>query len=151
MHKKKLGHHPRLGTATSAALVLILVLIALFACVGGFLLLQSYRDSYGRVEARAHGAAQVVAVNAQWTLETAHQALVRIDDALGEMLSVDSTVTGNIHDAVDGLPGNVMTYVADADGNARFTDSPGKPWEMADRDYFTALAAGAVARIAAAD
>lgn len=143
MHKGKLGDSPRPGTATSAALVLILVLIVLFACVGGYLLLQSYRDTYARVEARAQGAAQVVAVNAQWTFETARQALVRIDDALGAVLSVNPTVTGNIHDAVGGLPGNVMTYVVDAEGNTRFTDSADiKPMDIADRDYFTSLANG---------
>lgn len=130
--------------APLAATGLILLFLLLFAGLGAFLFWQSYRDTYERTEARAASSAQLVATNAEWIVETARQALRRIDAAVGDNLSsVPGAAVGDLSAAVQSLPGTVKTYVVDANGVTRLSTDPAvQPIDITDRPYFSELAAG---------
>ena len=129
----------------SAVIGLIAVLLALFVALVAFSTIQSRRDAQQRALDRALAASQVVATNARWISELAHQALRRMDDSLGDTVALAAGATvRDIRQAVDNLPGTVKAYVVDANGDTLFsTDPQVKPISITDREYFSAPAAGA--------
>lgn len=129
----------------SAVFGLIAVLLALFVALVAFSTIQARRDAQQRALDRALAASQVVATNARWISELAHQALRRIDEALGDRISLASgAAVRDIRQAVDNLPGTVKAYVVDTNGDTLFsTDPQVKPINITDREYFTVPAAGA--------
>lgn len=129
----------------SAVVGLIAVLLALFVALVAFSTIQARRDAQQRALDRALAASQVVATNARWISELAHQALRRIDEALGDEFSLaPGAAVRDIRQAVDNLPGTVKAYVVDAAGNTLFsTDPQVRPINITDREYFSVPAAGA--------
>lgn len=129
----------------SAVIGLIAVLLALFVALVAFSTIQSRRDAQQRALDRALAASQVVATNARWISELAHQALRRIDEVLGDRIAPAPGATArDIRLAVDNLPGTVKAYIVDANGNTLFsTDPQVKPINITDREYFSVPAAGA--------
>jgi two-component sensor histidine kinase len=130
--------------APLAATGLILLFLLLFAGLATFLFWQGYRDTFERAEAKAISSAQLVATNVEWIVETARQALRRIDSAVGDDLSeVPGGAVGDLSEAVQSLPGNVKTYVVDAAGETKLSTDPNvQPINITDRPYFSELAAG---------
>ncbi|CAG1010986.1 MAG: sensor histidine kinase [Rhizobiaceae bacterium] len=128
----------------SAVFGLIAVLLALFVALVAFSTIQARRDAQQRALDRALAASQVVATNARWISELAHQALRRIDEALGDQFSLGpGAAVRDIRQAVDNLPGTVKAYVVDAGGNTLFsTDPQVRPIDITDREYFSVPAAG---------
>lgn len=128
-----------------AAIGLIVVLFALFVLVLALSTYQARRDARQRAVERATTSVQVVDTNAKWIVQLGWQALRHIDDALGpDITDGKGQTVRDIRMAVEGLPGAVKAYVVDADGNTLFsTDSQVKPLDIRDREYFSALAAGA--------
>ncbi len=129
----------------SAVFGLIAVLLALFVALVSFSTIQARRDAQQRALDRSLAASQVVATNAHWISELAHQALRRIDEALGDRITLaPSAAVRDIRQAVDNLPGTVKAYVVDANGNTLFsTDPQVKPINITDREYFSVPASGA--------
>lgn len=138
---------PRESTRDTASAVigLIAVLLALFVALVAFSTIQARRDAQQRALDRALAASQVVATNARWIYELAHQALQRIDDSLGDQIAATpGTAVRDIREAVDNLPGRVKAYIVDIEGNTLFsTDPQVRPINITDREYFTVPAAGA--------
>ena len=135
----------RSGFSVRAAIGLIVVLFALFLLVLGISTYQARSDAQQRAFERATAASQVVATNAKWIVQLAWQALRHIDDALGpDIADGKGQTVRDIRQAVNGLPGSVKAYVVDANGDTLFsTDPQVKPINITDREYFSALAAGA--------
>ena len=129
----------------SAVIGLIAVLLALFVALVAFSTIQARRDAQQRALDRALAASQVVATNARWISELAHQALRRIDEALGDQFSLaPGAAVRDIRQAVDNLPGTVKAYVVDANGDTLFsTDPQVKPINITDREYLSVPASGA--------
>lgn len=128
-----------------AAITLILLFLVLFVAAAGFLFWQSYRDAAERGQVQAASAAHVVAANTKWVMETARQALRRIDQTVGDDLThLAARDVSNLSDDFKALPFAVKTYVVDAAGVTRYSNDPQlKPISITDRDYFAALARGA--------
>lgn len=137
------GEGPR--DTASAVIGLIAVLLALFVALVAFSTIQSRRDAQQRALDRALAASQVVATNARWISELAHQALRRIDEVLGDQIApAPGATVRDIREAVVNLPGTVKAYIVDAKGNTLFsTDPQVKPIGITDREYFSVPAAGA--------
>jgi len=129
----------------SAVFGLIAVLLALFVALVAFSTIQARRDAQQRALDRALAASQVVATNARWISELAHQALRRIDEVLGDRIGPASgDEVRDIRQAVDNLPGTVKAYVVDTNGNTVFSTDPDvKPINITDREYFSVPASGA--------
>jgi two-component sensor histidine kinase len=128
-----------------AAAGLIVILFLLFLMMLAVSIFREMRDAETRAADRALAGSQVVATNARWIAELSRQALGRIDEALG--LDIDVIVPSTealIREAVGDLPGNVKAYVVAADGRTLFSTDPNvKAIDIRDREYFSALAAGA--------
>ena len=128
-----------------AAAGLIVILFLLFLMMLAVSIFREMRDAETRAADRALAGSQVVATNARWIAELSRQALGRIDEALG--LDIDVNVPSTealIREAVGDLPGNVKAYVVAADGRTLFSTDPNvKAIDIRDREYFSALAAGA--------
>ncbi|CDP51361.1 hypothetical protein [Devosia sp. DBB001] len=125
------------------AVALLVMLIALFAGAGVYLYWQRYNDTLHNIENRAQASSQLVAVNAQWVIETARQSLRRIDEVLGAEMVVTSDKVGALREAVTSLPQNVQIFVLDAVGNVRYADDPAMTLGgSASTDYFSRLQAG---------
>lgn len=140
------GPAPKPPRDTASAVVgLISVLLALFVALVAFSTVQARRDAQQRALDRALAASQVVATNARWISELAHQALRRMDEALGgELSTAPGAAVRDMRQAVDNLPGTVKAYVVDAAGNTLFsTDPQVRPISITDREYFSVPAAGA--------
>jgi two-component system, sensor histidine kinase PdtaS len=123
------------------------LIIALFVLCGVVLAYSAYsgwNEATIRANDRATAASQVVSTNARWIVELSHQALRRIDDALGPNLTADSSgAVRDMREAVDSLPGIVKAYVVLADGTTLYSTDPDlKPIDVRDRKYFSELAAG---------
>ncbi|KQT49462.1 hypothetical protein ASG47_03800 [Devosia sp. Leaf420] len=117
-----------------AAVGLFVALLALFIYIGA-------EQTRARLEERSMAAAQVVSTNAYWITELADQTLRRVDAALGPALTGSDA---SIESVLDGLPDAADTYVIDAAANTIFATVPGAAQvSVADREYFTALKAGA--------
>ncbi len=129
----------------SAVIGLIAVLLALFVALVAFSTIQSRRDAQQRALDRAQAASQVVATNARWISELAHQALRRIDEVLDDRIAPASgAAVRDIRQAVDNLPGTVKAYVVDTNGDTLFSTDPEiKPINITDREYFSVPASGA--------
>jgi two-component sensor histidine kinase len=121
------------------------VLLALFVALVAFSTIQARRDAQQRALDRALAASQVVATNARWISELAHQALRRIDEVLDDRIEPASGATvRDIRQAVDNLPGTVKAYVVDPNGDTLFsTDPQVKAINITDREYFSVPASGA--------
>jgi two-component sensor histidine kinase len=139
----------RLDFSVKAAIGLIALLLLLSVLVLAVSTYQARRDAERGAFARAEAASQVVATNAKWIVELAWQALRHIDDALGpDITNGKGQTVRDIREAVENLPMSVKAYVVDAQGNTLFsTDPQVKPINITDREYFSALAAGAPAYI----
>lgn len=133
------------GFSVKAAIALIAALLLLSVLVLGISTYQARRDAERVAFDRAQTASQVVATNAKWIVELAWQALRHIDDALGpDIADGKGQTVRDIREAVENLPISVKAYVVDAEGNTLFSTDPGvKPINITDREYFSALAAGA--------
>ncbi len=132
-------------TALRAATGLIGLMFVLFLAVLAVLILRERELARSAAENRAAAAAQVVATNARWITELSRQALGRIDEALGPEINERDAITTRqrVQEAVARLPGNVKTYVADANGQILFSTDPAfRPIAIPDREYFTALTTG---------
>lgn len=140
---------PRDGTRDTASAVigLIAVLLALFVALVAFSTIQAREDAQQRALDRALAASQVVATNARWISELAHQALQRIDEAMNDdrIGAAPGIAVRDIREAVGNLPGGrVKAYIIDTRGNTLFsTDPQVKPINITDREYFSVPAAGA--------
>jgi len=127
--------------ATTVAIAFVTLCLAMFAGVFAYFVFQAIGQTRMRLEERAQGAAQVVAINAGWISQVANQTLRRVDAVLGPQLATDPTT---LEAAVEGLPEEVDVYVIDAEANTLFSTVPGaRDVSVADREYFTALKAGA--------
>ena len=128
-----------------AAIALIALMLILFVVVLATSTYQARQSAERAAFERAATSAQVVATNAKWIDELAWQALRRIDESLGpDIRKPGKNVTRDIRDAVDGLPGTVKAYVVDDRGHTLFsTDEQVRDVNITDREYFSALAAGA--------
>lgn len=131
--------------AIRAATVLIVAMFILFIVVLTVSIMRQWTDTQRRAEERAAAASQVVAINAKWISELSRQALARIDDALGPDIENNAQATAElIREAVQRLPGNVRSYVVDADGRTLFSTDPNvRQIDVRDREYFAMLAKGA--------
>jgi two-component system, sensor histidine kinase PdtaS len=129
----------------AAAVLLTTVLFLVLSALAGLMVWQSYRDAIASAEARAAGAAHVVAAHSQWLVEASEQALRRVDEALGDRpdLFVGGTA-GDLNEAVAGLPEQVVVWVFDAEGKSVLTNDPeAVPIAVEDREYFQVLRDGA--------
>src|SRR5690606_23297663 len=96
------GQNPR--TSLRATVALVAAFFILFIGLTALSLYQSRLEAEANAENRAAAATQVVATNTKWIVELSHQALQRIDDALGPRLeSVHSHTIQDIAEAVDAL------------------------------------------------
>jgi two-component sensor histidine kinase len=131
--------------AVTAALSLTGLLLILVLLLAGLFIWQGQRDATAATEARAASSAYVASTHVRWLIEANLQALRRIDDSLGGR--PDLLTTGTVRDldkAVAALPGAVYVWVFDADGRAVLTNEPEfTPIDIADREYFQTLKAGA--------
>src|SRR3954468_23163794 len=136
--------HPA-SRAVTAALSLTGLLLILVLLLAGLFIWQGQRDATAATEARAASSAYVASTHVRWLIEANLQALRRIDDSLGGRS--DLLTTGTVRDldkAVAALPGAVYVWVFDADGRAVLTNEPEfTPIDIADREYFQTLKAGA--------
>ncbi|SMQ63929.1 signal transduction histidine kinase [Devosia lucknowensis] len=127
--------------AATVAAGFIVLCVAAFASVFAFFVFQGIAQTRTQLEERSQAAAQVVATNAGWMAQVANQTLRRVDAMLGPTLSTDPQV---LEAAVQGLPGDIDVYIIDADANTLFSTVDGaENVSVADREYFTALEAGA--------
>lgn len=126
------------------ALGLSLLLLAVVLSLSAFVIVSGYRDTLARAEARAASGAHIVSAHMQWLVEASRQALRRIDASLtGGPGDQDAVTIGDLDAAVANLPPGVQVSVYDAAGNARLSSEGLEPVRnVADRDYFQALAAG---------
>src|SRR5690606_34872622 len=126
--------------AVGLALVLFIVIFA----VAGLFVWQGYRDALVRGEQRAAIAAHTIAAHFQWIIEASRQALRRTDDTLGFRPQIwNHDGTGDISDAVAGLPETVDVRVFDAAGEEVLTTRPqAGELSVGDRPYFQELKSG---------
>jgi two-component sensor histidine kinase len=137
------GKRIRLGEvrATTVAAAFVILCIAAFAGVFAYFVFQAIGQTRSRLEERSTAAAQVIATNAGWVEQVANQTLRRLDAVLGPSMNTDRDV---LQAAVEGLQDDIDVYVIDAEANTIFSTVPGaEAVSVADRDYFTALKAGA--------
>jgi len=122
----------------AAGLVFLVVIVSV-------MLASSYRNAEERAETRASAYSQVVAANIQWLMEATHQALERIDLAVGDSLSNPSpNAMEDLALAVGRLPAGVQGWVFDATGAPRLTNADTtQRVNASDREYFAAAKAGA--------
>src|SRR5690606_30237785 len=126
------------------AVVLALVLFTVIFAVAGLFVWQGYRDALVRGEQRAAIAAHTIAAHFQWIIEASRQALRRTDDTLGFRPQIwNHDGTGDISDAVAGLPETVDVRVFDAAGEEVLTTRPqAGELSVGDRPYFQELKSG---------
>jgi len=126
------------------AVGLALVLFTVIFAVAGLFVWQGYRDALVRGEQRAAIAAHTIAAHFQWIIEASRQALRRTDDTLGFRPQIwNSDGTGDISDAVAGLPETVDVRVFDAAGEEVLTTRPqAGELSVGDRPYFQELKSG---------
>ncbi len=124
-----------------------MVVGVLCLCLLAFVLLFGYFISVGatqiqtRLEDRSQAAARVVATNAGWIATVANQTLRRVDAALGPSMARDDE---SMRPAVEGMPADVDVYIIDANADTIFATVPIEaPINVSDREYFTAVKAGA--------
>ena len=128
-------------SAIQVAIGLMLVFLALFAGIFGYFILAGATQTQSRFEERSAAAAQVVATNAYWIAEVAHQTLRRVDAVLGPAMTGSES---KLLPVLEGLPSVAELYVIDAAANTIYATVPGaKNVSVADREYFTALHDGA--------
>ncbi|WP_337181007.1 histidine kinase dimerization/phosphoacceptor domain -containing protein [Shinella sp.] len=134
--------------AKAAAMIIVAMFISLVLLLGLWLH-TSYRDSVRRTEERAIAASKIVATNVSLLDSLARQALQRIDETLGNDITLPASAkVRNINEAVASLPGQVKAYVVDDKGLTLYsTDPMVKPISIVDRSYFSELAKGASAYV----
>jgi two-component sensor histidine kinase len=142
--RKKSNERPRRVTQ-AAATSFIALLLVLFVLGAGWLLYQSYRETYEGVRLTAEAHSKVVAANVEWVTATARQVLLRIDNSLGQDLAtLPASEISSLRAAVDALPGGALIYVVRADGTTVLTtDDQFRNVDIRDREYFKAPAEGA--------
>lgn len=119
----------------------MLLFLALFVGIFAYFFVGGTRTVQQGFEEKSAAAAQVVASNAYWIAQVANQTLRRVDAALGADLTGNA---GQLRPALEGLPGVTEVYIVDADAKTIYSTVPGaQDVSVADRDYFTALKAGA--------
>ena len=112
---------PRRGTQ-AAATTFIVLLLALFVLGAGWLLYQSYRETYEGIRLRAEAHSKVVAAHVEWITATARQVLLRIDNSLGpDIATLPVSEVESLRAAVDALPGGALIYVVLGDGTTVLT------------------------------
>lgn len=109
------------------------------------MLVTAYRDAQGRAETRANAYSQVVSANIQWLMEASHQALRRMDNAVGDsLIAPPVSAMADLNAAVDSLPVSVQGWVFDAAGHPRLTNATTtQTVNASDREYFIATRDGA--------
>ena len=123
------------------AVGLMTVFLALFVALFAYFIMVGAQQTQQRFEDRSSAASQIVATNAYWISELASQTLRRVDAALGPTMTGDAADIGQV---TADLPTVVELYIIDADGNTIYATVPGAASvPVADREYFTALRAGA--------
>jgi two-component sensor histidine kinase len=134
----------RRTSGANAAIALLIIFFGMFLGLLAITAVNAYRHAEQRAYARAGTAAQVTATNARWIVELARQALRRMDEALGADLGNETgRVVRDIDQAVDNLPGTVKAYIVNTEGYAIYSTDPQlRPISIADREYFSTLAAG---------
>ncbi len=127
------------------AIALIVVLLVFFIVGTALLIWRSFNTAEERMFAQAALSSQVVAANAEWTIETARQVLRRVDDAVGDGFETPmAEIVQRLADSVVSLPGSAKIYVVGEDGTTLFSTDPDvMPIEVRDREYFTGVRDGA--------
>lgn len=129
------------GLAIKLAIASMLAAVSIFVALLVFFIYLGAGETRERLDERSMAAAQVVSTNAYWITELADQTLRRVDAALGPAMTGSDA---SIESVLDGLPDAADTYVIDAAANTLFATVPGASRvSVADREYFTALKAGA--------
>lgn len=133
-----------LASAHVLAITMILLLLAVFVIGTGWLVWRGYGETRDRASAAARSAAQVVATNAEWIVETSRQVLLRVDNSLdAELELLPHVAPDSLATAVASLPGGARVYVVAADGSTKVTTDPEfRDLDVRDREYFAAPAAG---------
>ena len=128
-------------SAKQVVIGLAVSFLLLFVGIFGYFISIGVKQTQQRLEERSAAAAQVVATNAFWISEVANQTLRRVDAALGPEMFATAEDFALV---LGGLPSITEIYVIDADAQTIYSTVPGaKDVSVADREYFTALRAGA--------
>lgn len=137
----KSGSNRRSVSAITAAVALMLFIIAVFAAVFGYFLVNGTRQTEERMVERSSAAAQVVSTNAFWIAQVAQQTLRRVDAALGPAMVGSAS---DLAPVLEGLPALTEVYIIDANARTIYATLPGAASvSVADREYFTAVRDGA--------
>jgi two-component sensor histidine kinase len=134
----------RYGTIGLTALCLLI-----FVGLTGWMLLQSHGEAAARAETRAMAYSQAVSTNIQLLLDASQQALLRIDDQVGDTLTDPAqSALVDLDLAVDALPLLVQAWVFDSSGRPRLTNAEtSQAVNASDREYFQVLRDGATTTI----
>jgi two-component sensor histidine kinase len=118
----------------------MLVFLAVFAAILGYFLAIGINQTSERLVERSGAASQVVSINAGWITEVAHQALLRVDAALGPAVEDSSD---ELVPALEGMPALSEVYVIGPDARIFYSTVPSdKTVSVADREYFTSAQSG---------
>jgi two-component system, sensor histidine kinase PdtaS len=136
------GNGGRRWGLAEVVLGVALAFVTVLAVILGLLIWQGYDGRIERAKTQAEIAAHVVAVHAQWLIETSRQALRRIDGQLGPRLDGPVTSESNVREELAGMPAEVRLGIYDRSGS-RFGGDFDAPATIAGEEYVEALREGA--------